>query len=103
MYNDYKDRADVLAVYIREAHPKDEWQLKENVDQDICYSQPTTFVQRLAIANDFSQRFQFPIPIGIDAMSNLAEHLYAAWPERLYVIDESGKIVYRGGVGPFNY
>jgi peroxiredoxin len=22
---------------------------------------------------------------------------------RIYIIDESGKIVYRGGLGPFNY
>ena len=28
---------------------------------------------------------------------------YAAWPERLYIIDEKGTIAYRGGMGPFNY
>jgi hypothetical protein len=28
---------------------------------------------------------------------------YSAWPERLYVIDESGHIAYRGGMGPFHY
>jgi len=24
-------------------------------------------------------------------------------PERLYIVDESGHIAYRGGMGPFNY
>ena len=36
-------------------------------------------------------------------MNNAANDAYAAWPERLYIIDENGKIAYRGGMGPFNY
>jgi Iodothyronine deiodinase len=103
MYNQYKDRADFLAVYIREAHPTDEWQMKSNLQQNVCYPQPKTLAQRVAIANDFVKRFHFPIPIGIDAMSDVSDHLYGGWPERLYVIEETGKIVYRGGLGPFNY
>jgi hypothetical protein len=105
IYNDYKDHADFLTVYVREAHPTDEWQMKSNLKDkdDVCYAQPKTLEQRLAIANDFTKRFKFPLPFGIDDMSNAANDAYAAWPERLYVIDESGHIAYRGGMGPFNY
>jgi len=90
---------------VREAHPTDEWQMKSNLKDkdDVCYAQPKTLEQRLAIANDFTKRFKFPLPFGIDDMSNAANDAYAAWPERLYVIDESGHIAYRGGMGPFNY
>ena len=28
---------------------------------------------------------------------------YAAWPERLYLIDKTGKIAYVGGEGPFGF
>ena len=70
---------------------------------DVCYAQPKTLEQRLAIANDFTKRFKFRLPFGIDDMSNAANDAYAAWPERLYIIDESGRIAYRGGMGPFNY
>lgn len=77
--------------------------MKSNVAEDVCYVQPTTFAQRVAIANDFAKRFQYPIPIAIDPMSNTADRLYGGWPERIYIIDESGKIAYRGGLGPFNY
>jgi Iodothyronine deiodinase len=92
-------------VYVREAHPTDEWQMKSNLKDkdDVCYAQPKTLEQRLAIANDFTKRFKFPLPFGIDDMSNAAEGAYSAWPERLYIIDESGYIAYRGGMGPFNY
>jgi len=90
-------------VYVREAHPTDEWQMKSNVKDDVCYAQPKTLGQRVAIAKDFSARFKFLLPFGIDDMSNAADNAYAAWPERLYVIDETGHVAYRGGMGPFNY
>jgi hypothetical protein len=103
IYNDYKDRVDFLTVYVREAHPTDEWQMKSNVKDDVCYAQPKTLEQRVAIAKDFTARYKFPLPFGIDDMSNAADSVYAAWPERLYIIDETGHIVYRGGMGPFHY
>jgi hypothetical protein len=42
IYNDYKDRAEFLTVYVREAHPTDEWQMKSNLKEDVCYAQPKT-------------------------------------------------------------
>lgn len=77
--------------------------MKSNVAEDICYPQPTTLVQRVAIANDFVKRFHFPLPTAIDPMNNSADRTYGGWPERIYIIDESGRVVYRGGLGPFNY
>src|SRR5256885_11254796 len=46
IYEDYKERADFLTVYVREAHPTDEWQMKSNVKDDVCYAQPKTLEQR---------------------------------------------------------
>jgi hypothetical protein len=103
IYNDYKDRADFLTVYVREAHPTDEWQMKSNVKEDVCYAQPKTLEQRVAIAQDFVERQKYPLPFGIDDMNNAADLAYSAWPERLYVIDEHGHIAYAGGIGPFKY
>src|SRR5438128_5154834 len=79
--------------------------MKSNLkDKDnVCYAQPKTLEQRVAIANDFVKRFKFSLPFGIDDMTNAANDAYAAWPERIYIIDESGRIAYRGGIGPFNY
>ncbi len=77
--------------------------MKSNVKDDVCYAQPKTLAQRVAIANDFTKRYKFNLPFGIDDMSNAANDAYAAWPERFYIIDESGHIAYRGGMGPFHY
>lgn len=77
--------------------------MKSNVKEDVCYAQPKTIEQRIAIGNDFTKRYNYPVPFGIDEMSNAANDAYAAWPERLYIVDESGRIAYKGGNGPFNY
>jgi hypothetical protein len=77
--------------------------MKSNVKDDVCYAQPKNLEQRVAIANDFIKRYSYPVPFGIDDMSNAANDAYSAWPERLYIVDESGHIAYRGGMGPFNY
>jgi hypothetical protein len=105
IYNDYKDHVDFLTVYIREAHPTDEWRMKSNEKEkdNVCYAQPKNIGDRVAIANDFTKRFKYPVPFGIDKMSNAANDEYAAWPERLYIIDENGCISYKGGNGPFKY
>jgi Iodothyronine deiodinase len=90
-------------VYIREAHPIDEWKMAENNDQGICYPQPHTLSQRLAIARDFISRFHYRLALASDTMDNRADFLYGAWPERIYIIDETGRIAYKGKLGPFGF
>jgi len=103
MYRAYGDRARFLTVYIKEAHPEDEWQMDSNETENVCYPQPKTLEQRVAIANDFTKRFHYDVPIAVDDMDNVAEKAYAGWPERLYVIDENGKVAFKGKPGPFGY
>jgi hypothetical protein len=90
-------------VYIKEAHPEDEWQMDSNEKENVCYPQPRTLEQRVAIANDFVKRFRYDVPIAVDDMTNRANGLYAGWPERFYIIDESGKIAFKGKPGPFGF
>jgi type I thyroxine 5'-deiodinase len=77
--------------------------MSDNEKEDVCYPQPKTLAQRLAIANDFVKRFHFTLPLLVDGMDNAANAAYAGWPERLYVIDEQGHIAYKGKTGPFGY
>jgi len=102
MQQRFGEQADFLTVYIKEAHPEDEWQMDANEDQGVCYRQPRTLDERVAIARDFVQRFDYGLPLLVDSMENVAEEAFAAWPERLYVI-EDGRIAYKGGVGPRDF
>lgn len=103
MHAKYGDHVNFRTIYIKEAHADDEWQMKDNLTENVCYTQPRTLAQRVAIAQDFAKRFSYPIPLAVDPMDNRANAAYAAWPERLYVIDQQGKIVYKGKPGPFGY
>lgn len=103
MYERYGDRVGFLTVYIKEAHPLDEWQMDSNVKESVCYPQPKSLAQRVAIANDFVKRFSYRVPLAVDGMDNPANAAYAGWPERFYIVDETGVIVYKGKPGPFGY
>jgi hypothetical protein len=76
--------------------------MDSNETEDICYPQPKSLDQRVAIAKDFVGRFQYELELVVDPMENPAEEAFAAWPERLYVVGD-GKIVYKGDVGPFGF
>jgi iodothyronine deiodinase-like protein len=103
MHEQYGDRVAFQTIYIREAHPVDEWQMDSNVTENVCYLQPRSLPQRVAIANDFAKRFKYTVPLAVDTMDDHTEKIYAGWPERFYIINPQGVIVYKGKPGPFGF
>lgn len=99
----HAERASFLTIYIREAHPTDEWQMRSNETEGVCYPQPRTLDERLTIARDFVARHGYELPLAVDDMTDIADELYASWPERLYVIGTDGKVAYKGQTGPFGF
>lgn len=98
----YAGQVDLLHVYVREAHPKDEWSWGGDVIS-CSIRQPRTIDERLAIARRFAGDYQVdPAMIVVDPMTNEIERHYKGWPERLYVLDR-GTIVFVGQPGPFGY
>ena len=71
-----------MVVYIKEAHPEDEWQMPANERQNIVFKQPTTYEERQNIASLMIEQFEIEIPTVIDKMDNSCEAAYAGWPER---------------------
>ena len=100
---EFSSQAEFAIVYIKEAHPEDEWQSENNVKQDVLYRQPKTFEARMEVAREFVDRMGVETDAYVDDIRNTALACYAAWPERIYVIDRDGRISYKGGVGPFYF
>lgn len=96
----YREQANFLIVYIKEAHPGDEWQMESNVDSGIVYNQPKTMAERMKLAQAFVENMEVDTPLLVDDITNPANACYAAWPERIYIIDTSGTIVYKSAMGP---
>ena len=103
IYNEWKTRAAFLMVYIREAHPSDEWQMSSNVDEKVVFAQPTSEGSRNAVAGECCSRLKVSMPCVVDSLDNAVDGAYAAFPERLFVIDAAGKIAYAGQQGPWGY
>jgi hypothetical protein len=103
IYDRYKDQARFLTVYIAEAHPEDEWQMDSNREQNFVFKQPQTSDQRKELAKILVDRLKYRVPLAIDSMDNRTDKAFAAWPERIYILGEGGKILYKGGPGPFGF
>lgn len=82
-----------------------------------------TINDRIKIAEQFKVDFKYPIEIVCDPLSGkqfvylcislsksiinsiglgYLNHMFEAWPERLFIIENSC-VVYEGGFGPFDY
>ena len=77
--------------------------MKSNRKDKIVFKQPKSFAERLEAAKILVERLHYKAPVAVDSMDNLAETAYSAWPERLYVVAAGGRIVYKGGMGPFEF
>jgi len=103
IYDAHKDEAHFLTVYIAEAHPDDEWQMDDNKKEQVVFKQPRLFAERRDAAKILLERLKYRMPVAIDAMDNRADQAYSAWPERIYILGTGGRILYKGGMGPFGF
>ena len=99
----YSPVANFVYVYIKEAHPDDEWQVASNEEKGVVFDQPRTLEERMLLAQAFQEQMGTATTILVDDIRNTANAAYSAWPERIYVIDPDGTIVYKGGMGPFYF
>jgi len=103
IYLRYRDNIDFYLVYIQEIHPTDGWQVLTNLDDEVLYEQPNSLDERADMAAVCLLNLNLKMPTLLDGMDNGTDLKYAALPERLYVLDAEGRIVHRGGMGPWGF
>ncbi len=103
VYQRYKDEANFLMVYVREAHPTDGWKMESNTHSGVAIKQPKTFEDRVGVANQFCSRLKPSMPVVVDEINDPVGNAYSGMPARLYVIDAQGKVAYKSGRGPFGF
>lgn len=89
LHADYKEKAHVYVIYIREAHPNPK-----------TVADPKTIDERRKVAREFAEDVELSIPILVDTIDDQVNRDYAGWPDRLYVIDAGGKVALKGKPGP---
>ena len=87
-------------IYIKEAHPSDGWSMPVNERQGISIQDPRTYDSRVKVAQHACSVLRIKLPCLVDGMDNAVNKAYAAWPDRIYVVDRDGKIAVKAGTGP---
>jgi hypothetical protein len=103
MRDEFGDIANFLVVYVREAHACDEWEMDSNTKAGVRIPQPRSLEERRDAAMQFVGMSKATLPVVVDGLDDAASIPYGAWPERLYVLDGDGRVLYRGGPGPFEF
>src|SRR5262245_24560864 len=103
MHKQYGDQVQFINVYVREAHPTDGWRMSSNDKDGVAIAQPTTDAERSEAAAQRCAAITMTVARGVDKMDDHVGHLYSGMPDRLYLIDRTGKVAYKGGRGPFGF
>src|SRR5262249_32460775 len=92
-YQAYKDRANFLMVYVEEAHPGNTVEGRKvfahESDQD-----------RQQLAELCTSSRNLTLPTVLHKLNNAIEIAYAAFADRIYVLDSAGIVRYKTQPGP---
>ena len=103
MYEQYRNQAEFLVVYITEAHPSDVWQMASNLKDKVVFASPRSEDERASVAGTCVRKLGIQIPALLDEFGNSTESAYTAWPDRMYLIDRNGRVAYKSRPGPFGF
>jgi Iodothyronine deiodinase len=103
LYLRYRDRAKFFLVYVREAHPSDGWWMLSNQRAGINLAQPSDQNGRREVAQKCQAHLDLSIPFLVDTIDDNVGAQYSGMPNRLYLIDQHGKVAFKNGRGPFGF
>lgn len=103
LYERYRDRATFLMVYVREAHPADGWWMESNERVGIDLPQPKSDAERLAVARTCQAHLDLDLPLLVDTIDDRVGTQYSGMPNRLYLVDQQGRVAFKSGRGPFGF
>ncbi len=90
-------------IYIREIHPTDGWQVKENETDGVLHRQHQSMDERVEVGQSCMTKLALEMPALVDEMDDSVGVAYVAVPERLYLVGRDGRIAYKGSVGPMYF
>ena len=90
-------------VYITEAHPSDIWQMQSNIKDKVVFASPKNEEERALVAGACVRKLGIKMPAVLDEFGNSTERAYTGWPDRIYLIDQNGRVAYKSKPGPFGF
>jgi hypothetical protein len=75
--------------------------MESNDRVGVAVAQPKLMAERVAVASQCHDLLEMSIPVVVDEIDDRVGNAYSGMPDRLYVIDRSGKVTFKSGRGPF--
>ena len=77
--------------------------MQSNVKDNVLFASPKSLAEREDVAGSCVRKLGIKFPAVVDGIENKTEQAYTGWPDRLYLIDRDGKVVYKSKPGPFGF
>jgi hypothetical protein len=75
--------------------------MRSNIEQGVLFRDPRSDAERTGVAEACVRNLGIRFPALVDGIDNSVERRYTGWPDRLYLIDRNGSVVYKSRPGPF--
>lgn len=77
--------------------------MQSNIKDKVVFASPRSEDERGVVAGSCVRKLGIKFPAVLDEFGNSTERAYTGWPERLYLIDTNGRVVYKSKPGPFGF
>jgi type I thyroxine 5'-deiodinase len=77
--------------------------MESNIKQGVVFRSPRNEQERDELAGTCVRKLGIEFPAVVDGFDNTTEKAYTGWPDRIYLIDSAGKIVFKSKPGPFGF
>jgi hypothetical protein len=77
--------------------------MASNDQAGVSFAQPQTTKERIGVAQKCCSVLKMTMPLLVDEINDRVGHAYSGMPDRLYLIGRDGRVVYKGGRGPFGF
>ena len=77
--------------------------MQSNVKDGVLFSSPRDEGERAGVANACVRKLGIHFPALLDGFDNQVETAYTGWPDRLYLIAQGGRILFKSRPGPFGF
>ncbi len=102
VFSDFKDRAEFLFVYIREAHPDSVISVLDEKKSEVLEKIPQadSDARRTQSAAICQRTFDLQLPVAVDEIDNSVGKAYSGWPNRMVVVGTNGKVMFATAGSP---
>lgn len=77
--------------------------MQSNVRDKVLFRSPRDEAERSFVAGACVRKLGIKFPALLDGFDNRVETAYTGWPDRLYLIEPGGRVVYKSKPGPFGF